>query len=248
MAFLENEPGADILLGMTLERYRYTQTFAKILEQMGEEADLLQDVNRELYDLLNPDALEGASLDMLGRVVGAVRGTMSDTPYRARIKSILSESNSGTPEQIIATVRGYTGVSTKSGIQYLPEYPAVYWIIDWQSNGVPQRLLDLVSPGGVQGLSGDFLTLTTGELLVTTEGEEILVVREDPVEGGSGYPADVTWDGGMGAIDPDTMVFTEEWPFRDGPGIGEYPDGGVGVIDPDLYTFTDGTYAEDQGG
>lgn len=248
MAFIENEPGAEILLGMTLERYRYTQTFAKLLEQMGEEADLLQDVNRELYDLLNPDALDGQSLDMLGRVVGATRGSLSDTPYRLRIKAALGESSSGTPEQIISAVRGYTGVTNPSGIEYIPEYPAIYWIVDWDSTGVPQRLLDVVSPAGVQGLSGDFLMLTTGELLQTTQGENILIVREDPEEGGAGYPADVVWDGGMGAVDPDTLVFTEAWPFRGTTGVGEYPDGGLGAIDPDLYTFTDGTYAEDQGG
>jgi len=61
-------------------------------------------------------------------------------------------------------------------------------------------------------------------------------------------PADNVWDGGMGAVDPDSMVIAVPWPFRDGTGVGEYPSGGMGSIDPNAYTFLDGTYAEDTGG
>lgn len=242
MAFIENPPGAEILHDIMLEQYKNTATLAELVKQLGDEADVLQDVNRELYVLLDPDAVDGVNLDVLGRIVECLRNGDSDAAYRPRIKSSLSDKNSGTPEQIMAAIKTITGSTT---VEYYPEYPAGYWIYATNQDLVTQDILDRLSPAGVQGFPMCILAMTTGELIKTTDTDEnVLLVGPCP---SIDFPLDMVWDGGSGPL-AGAVAFTEPWPFRTSDGIGEQPDGGTGPIDAYEFTFTDGTFAEDTGG
>ena len=208
---------------------------ARIIEMLAGEAQLLELAWQELLPLLNVDACEGTQLDVLGRICGVARSSMTDTAYRVAIKAAFQRNDSGTPEQIIATVKAATG-STK--VWYIPEYPAGYWII-CDGYGLTRELLELISPAGVLAFPFCYLSDAEDNLIRTATGDPILVVG--PCENNP-YPTDRVWDAGIGAAGAGTLA--EAWPFRDGTGIGQHPDAGVGPIDPQDYTFQDGTFAE----
>lgn len=236
-----------ILQDLFLEQYKESPKYAGIVQAFASEADKLEACMWEFAQLLDIDLMEGAQLDLLGKIAMVLReqadGTLTDAQYRLELKAAFRRRTSGSPEEIIQAVLEATGGTQ---VLYLPEYPAAFWILTDGPTPITDEFLKSISPAGVQPFQACYLALTTGELLETTEGDSILIVG--PCESGGEYPFDNVWDGGLGAVDPDEMVFTEAWPFRGTTGIGEYPDGGMGVVDPDLLTFTDGSYAEDIGG
>lgn len=240
------QPISDVgarLYTLLLEQYKYaradgSQTYvAQLLELLASETQLLEVVWQEFLPLLDVDTVEGAQLDVLGSIANTGRQHMSDPDYRVAIKAAFQRNDSGTPEQIIATVKAATG---SSEVWYIPEYPAGYWII-CNGHGLTRELLERISPAGVLAMPSCYLADAHGDLIRTARGEPILVVGpcEEEV-----FPVDNTWDAGVGALPADAGKLTQAWPFRDGDGIGERPDGGVGSIDPQGYTFTDGTFAE----
>lgn len=234
-------PVAEKLLSLLLEQYRDKARMTGIIQQIGEECDRLNVSAHELLYLYDLDTVTGVQLDVLGEIANEPRLGRTDEAYRAVLKVLFRTQVSGTPEDIIRSVKEYTGATS---VVYLPEYPAAFWIIS-DAPGLTVEFLERVSPAGVGAYPACFLADTTGELITDTTDDFILVVG--PCDAAK-YPTDRTWDGGVGTVNPDLMVFSDVWPFRDGSGIGEQPDGGLGSIDPLDYTFTDGTYAEDTGG
>lgn len=234
-------PVGDTLRRLLLEQYKDKPRMEGILAQIGVEADMLDVSNHELWNLYDIDLATGAQLDILGTIANEPRKERTDTEYRAVLKVLFRTQVSGTPEDVIRSVKEYTG---STSVVYIPEYPAAFWIIP-DAPGLTLEFLERVSPAGVGAYPACLLSLTTGELVETTAGDTILIVG--PCDAGT-YPADNVWDGGLGAVNPGDMVLTDPWPFRDGSGIGEYPDGGEGTIDPELFTFIDGSFADDTGG
>lgn len=225
------------------EQYKDSPNLMDLVAFIAEETDELLVANRELYDFYDVDAMGGVNLDILGRIVDVPRNGDTDADYRPRIKMGLATEVNGTPNEIIAIVKGvYKG----SFAEYVPEYPAGYFILT-DAPGLSVDALERISPAGVMAFPGCILTLSDGDPLVLDATQEYILLV-GPCFPTADYPPDEVWDGGVGAIDPDEYVLTQPWPFRDGDGIGSQPDGGLGQIDPILFTFTDGTYAEDLGG
>lgn len=210
---------------------------AGIIDLIAAEAQLLETALQELLPVLDVDAVGGVLLDTIGRIANTARGAMDDPAYRLALKAAFQRSDSGTPEQIISAVKQVTG---SAKVWYIPEYPAGYWII-YDGHGLAREYLEQISPAGVLAFPGCYLADAHDDLIRTATGEPILVVG--PCEG-TVFPEDRTWDGGVGAVDPDDFKLDEPWPFRDGTGVGQNPDAGVGPIVPSQYTFTDGTFAE----
>ncbi len=234
-------PVGDVLRQLLLEQYKDKPRMEGILAQIGVEADMLDSANHELWNIYDIDTAVGAQLDILGVIANEPRKERDDATYRAVLKVLFRTQVSGTPEDVIRSVKEYTGATT---VVYTPEYPAAFWITS-NAAGLTLEFLERISPAGVGAYPACLLSLTTGELIETTLGDTIFIVG--PCDAGV-YPTDSVWDGGFGAISPDDMVLSDPWPFRDGNGIGQYPDGGEGAIDPELFTFIDGTYADDTGG
>lgn len=238
-------PVGDTLRRLLIEQYKDKPRMEGILAQIGVEADMLDASNHELWNIYDLDTAIGAQLDILGTIANEARRGRTDAEYRALLKVLFRTQVSGTPEDVIRSVKEYTGATA---VTYIPEYPAAFWIIP-NAPGLTLEFLERVSPTGVGAYPACYLSLTTGELIETTDGESILVVGPcPPAPPPPMFPTDNVWDGGVGAGDPATRTIPEAWPFRDGDGVGEYPDGGLGAIDPSLYTFTDGSYADDTGG
>ncbi len=238
----------DELRDLILEQYKESGKYTGIIKAITEEADKLETARFELAKLLDIDAMIGAQLDLLGKIAVTPRlqsgVVLDDASYRLALKAAFRARYSGTPEEIISAVRSATD-STQ--VLYIPEYPAGFWILADGPIAIDQDFLERLSPAGVLPFLPCFLeTVEDAELIVDAHGSPILIVG--PCSDTVVYPEDNVWDGGLGPVDPDTMVFTEAWPFRGTNGIGEQPDGGMGEIDPHAFTFKDGTYAEDTGG
>lgn len=78
---------ADKAVGRAIERWRTKPAFVAWLRCYAEEA---QDLEEALWDVMIrrfPDYASGATLDMLGRIVGVGRDGRGDARYRARIKA-----------------------------------------------------------------------------------------------------------------------------------------------------------------
>lgn len=237
----------EILETLLLEQYKESPKYIGILQAVATEADRLEACLWEFIQLLDIDAMEGAQLDLLGKIAKCLRiqqgVVLDDVAYRVVLKAAFRARTSGTPEEIIAAVLDATQSTV---VSYLTEYPAAYWLIFDGSVAITQDYLERISPAGVLPFQACYLRDVFEDFIVDANGDSILVVG--PCVDASGYPADNVWDGQMGAIAPENMVFTDPWPFQDGTGIGEFPDGGNGAINPEDFTFLDGTYAEDTGG
>lgn len=236
-------PAAEEYLDIAHEQFRDAENLNSLISFIGEETDQLLVANRELYDFYDVDAMGGVNLDILGRIVDVARNGDTDPAYRPRIKMGLATEVNGTPNEIMAIVKGVYGGSFA---EYIPEYPAGFIILT-DAPGITVEAMERISPAGVMAFPGCILLLSDGDpLLLDATDEYILLVG--PCFPTADYPPDEVWDGGVGAVNPDEFVLTQPWPFRDGDGVGTQPDGGSGQIDPILFTFTDGTYAEDLGG
>lgn len=237
----------DELSALILEQYKESSKYVGIVQAIAAEADKIETAQGEMAYLLDIDKMIGAQLDLLGLIALTTREQegvlLDDVAYRLLLKAAFRTRNSGTPEEIISAVRQATGASQ---VVYIPEYPAAYWVLHDGAGSVTQEFLERITPAGVMPFQPCFLESTEGDLIVDAKGNPIMVVGPCPPD--IPYPEDVTWDGGLGAVDPDTMVFTEQWPFRGTDGVGEQPDGGMGEINPDKFTFRDGSYAVDLGG
>lgn len=219
MSFQEFNPvKAEEYLAIITQFYKETATVAEIVKFIGEQTEYLHGVDRELYDLLNIDAMAGYNLGVIGRIVGCDRDGSNDTGYRVKLKLALTLESSGTPEEIIASVRSITGASS---VIYIPEYPAGFWVIpNTGSEKLTQEELNRVSPAGVQAMLPCFLADAVGAAVVTADGDYILVVGPcdsgaEPegylvLDGGVGdasfVPEDLLVDGGVGSsADPDVV-------------------------------------------
>lgn len=240
----------QVLSELVLEQYKESPKYLGTLQLFAAECDRLETARWELSRLLAIDQMEGAQLDLLGKVGNAPTrsavGAATDADYRAVLRAAFRARISGTPEEIIEAVKS---ASRASSVLYIPDYPAGFWIISDGPVEITQAFLDSIAPAGVRANLPCYLSLENGDPLTLEDGDYILVRGPCPFEYPTQiFPEDRAWDGGVGAIDPGTAVFTEAWPFRDGTGVGEYPDGGSGLISPPIFTFTDGSYAEDTGG
>lgn len=236
-----------VLEPLIIEQYKESPQYLGILQLIAAEADRTETARWELANLLDIDAMSGVQLDLLGKIGNAPRlqagVLLNDATYRLALKAAFQARTSGTPEEIIAAVRSATNSAT---VVYIPEYPAAYWLL-WDGPGhLTEEFLTSISPAGVLPILPCFLSYTDGDTVELVSGGELLIIG--PCESPEPPPTLDAWDGGLGAVDPDTMVFTDPQAFRDSDGIGEYPDGGLGAIDPDVFTFTDGTWADDLGG
>ena len=150
---------------------------AGIIALISAEAQRYEIALQELLSLLDVSLVEGAQLDVLGRICQTGRAGASDAAYRASIEASISRASSGTAEQVIQAVKDFTGAAS---LEYAPEYPALFWISvsTSMSAGLIRALLDRVSPAGVQGLWADELVAADGSPVETANDSNIFVVHQ----------------------------------------------------------------------
>lgn len=216
MTWRVQRPTREALLGILYEQYKSSPNIIAIIEAVAERADILDDVEQELYGMLDIATATGATLDLLGSLVNVPRNGFSDDIYRARILGTAGASRSGTPEDIIATIKFLTG---STSVMYAPAYPAGFWAVPGKNGDrITQKFLDTISPAGVQALPPCFLIDARGAAIVDAASDYILVVGpcSDVIPEGD-Y---IIYDGGLDTTPPAESL--------------TIIDGGIDVVDPDF--------------
>lgn len=98
--------GAALLMRELRSKPRVAAVLAALMARV-------QDAESALWALLTDtlDTAVGAQLDQLGAVLGAGRGTLSDTDYRAVLRGVvLARRSRGTPADVCAVLRAMLGV------------------------------------------------------------------------------------------------------------------------------------------
>ena len=147
-------PVGDVLRHLLLEQYKDKPRMEGILAQIGVEADMLDDANHELWNIYDIDTAVGAQLDILGVIANEPRKERGDAAYRAVLKVLFRTQVSGTPEDVIRSVKEYTSAPT---VQYIPEYPAAFWVLLPSGFVITPVQLARVSPAGVSVHVGSWL-------------------------------------------------------------------------------------------
>ena len=225
MSWKSLAPYIDTLLPLVHEQYKTATNLLSIIEELGRQGDVLDAISQELYTIFDLELATGATLDILGRLANVARLGLADVQYRNAIRTVLGTQRSGTPEDIISTIKRVTGAAS---VEYIPAYPAGYWVIP-SSGGdkITQQLLDSLSPAGVQGYPPCFLVDARGAAIVDAHLSYILVVgpctdvgAAEPYtifDGGVGGGADFTTfdivDGGVGDAAPIDVIYD----FAGGP-------------------------------
>lgn len=170
-------PFFDTFLTLLFEQYKESPKIVGMLQAFAAEFDLLDQAQVEVAtEVLNIDQAVGAQLDMLGRIANLPRAGRDDEGYRAILRASFISRHSGAPDQIIGAIKSITG---STSVQYIPEYPAGYWVL-YDGIGLSQSYLNRLSPAGVQGMTGCYLSDTNLDIFVLADGEPILVVGPCP--------------------------------------------------------------------
>lgn len=166
----------EIVLTQFLDQTNYMGVVTMIAEEL-ELVDLAFTEIRTIFDL---NASTGAQLDLVGALVNEPRRGRSDVLYRASLEILTKTSASGTPEDVIAAVRGITGAD---GVHFVNEYPAHFWAlpVGGDPSLLTQAHLNRIAPAGVLGLLPCYLGLESppsgddNEAVLFDDGDWILI-------------------------------------------------------------------------
>ncbi len=138
--------------GLLITEFKTKPNIKGLAEIFGAKIQELEDALFQLFTLRGVDTAFGAQLDLLGAVVGVVRGGLNDTDYATAIRAeILLNVSSGTIQQILALMyTAFPGV-VFTGVE---EYPADFRIVAHSPLANPAQAGALVHsalPAGVGG-------------------------------------------------------------------------------------------------
>ena len=162
----------ELVQPYVLEQYKRSPNLLNFLRLLVSEFDDHETWLQELMGVYDLQTASGVQLDIIGAVLGAERAGRGDEPFRAELMVWVGTQLSGTPEDVIQTVADVTG---SSRVEYLPWYPAKYWLT-YNGRGLSAPLLNRISPAGVQGYPGCIWCDITGDAITTVDGDFILVV------------------------------------------------------------------------
>lgn len=168
------------LQALLLEQYKYRRSgtpsrISGMIGMVAAELNLCEQALQELLVAFDIQTAVGAQLDLLGKIFGAARGSLSDADYRGAIQSAAITSISGTQDQLIGYIRTLIGGSSPIRVQ--PAYPAkVYVYTDGGPiTGISQAQVNQAAPAGVAVILGDFRCTDDFVLRETDEGQQLLV-------------------------------------------------------------------------
>ena len=157
-----------------LEQYKQSTKLVGLIQLVMGMLDRCEAGLQELKTLFDLSIAIGAQLDLLGSLINNPRNGRTDNAYRLSLIQWFGAQRQGTPEDIIRQLLEITGASK---VEYIPEYPAGFWVVNWDRiNQVTQLQLDAMSPAGVQGFIGCLLVDANDDFIVDATGDYILVV------------------------------------------------------------------------
>jgi hypothetical protein len=134
---------------LLLQQYKDSENLNKILEIIFDSCQELETVFLQLKNILNIDSNSGASLDLIGDIVGQKRDGMEDTEYKKNLKfAIFKNSSRGFLFDVIKILKFITDANL---VVYSDNPPASYTIYT-DGQEIPENLhktMDNISASGV---------------------------------------------------------------------------------------------------
>lgn len=136
-------------LNLLLGQFREKENWEKFIKVIIEPLQELEYVYEDLLLEVSLDTSEGAQLDQLGQIIGALRGSLNDEDYRELLKFVAALNKSaGEPEFLISALKQLTSATI---VQLIEVFPAALFLY---TNGtiIPDNLrqkMDDLALGGV---------------------------------------------------------------------------------------------------
>jgi hypothetical protein len=134
---------------LLLQQYKDSENLNKILEIVFDSCQELETVFLQLKNILNIDSNSGASLDLIGDIVGQKREGMEDAEYKKNLKfAIFKNSSRGFLFDVIKILKFITDANL---VVYSDNPPASYTIYT-DGEEIPadlQKTIDNLSAAGV---------------------------------------------------------------------------------------------------
>lgn len=115
---------ADRMVDLLLQQFKSQPNFEALLRAWAITIQAVEDMLYDMFTKRQVDTAFGKQLDILGGIVGEVRNTRTDEPYRIAIKTkVLRNVSSGTPDSILLAFDLLTG-PTDQTFTFSESYPA----------------------------------------------------------------------------------------------------------------------------
>jgi hypothetical protein len=106
MALEEITNHGDLAVGLLLEQLKDEEKLEAFLRALVGPAQELEEVAHDLDTEMRLDNAVGEQLDMIGRIVNLLRGSLSDSEYRTRLRAhIRANRSEGTPDDLLEVLR-----------------------------------------------------------------------------------------------------------------------------------------------
>ena len=141
-------------LDLLVQQFKDKQKINDFLSCILEEAQVLEDAFKQLYELRSLDTAFGAQLDGLGDILALPRNGLDDEDYRIALKfQALLNASKGEPETLIEALKVFT---RSTDVQYFELYPAACYGYfnnpDYQVTDELDKKMDNLCAGGVKWL------------------------------------------------------------------------------------------------
>jgi len=167
---------------LLLEQYKWrTDTtpsrITNMISMLASEMNLVEDAIQELLTAFDMATAIGVQLDTLGAIFGApLRNGATDSAYRITVQTAALKATSGTPEQLIAAIRGVAGGVAPIILQEVQ--PAKVYAF-YGTGAIPgitvAQIRPSAVPAGVQLIFTDFRITDDGTVRVTDDLQTRLV-------------------------------------------------------------------------
>lgn len=166
MALAEKVDYSESGLNNLLPQFDSATRLRALVTSFLDEMAPTQDTAFQVRDETGLFTAIGVQLDIIGKLIGVLRGGLSDDAYREAIRGriALNRAN-GSPASLINLVRLVTG---SEDIAYAEYYPAEAHISVQGGDILPDNFLDLVTPAGV----GSYYSVAPSNRIVWTPSEE----------------------------------------------------------------------------
>lgn len=165
-------PSKTDLRSKLLNQYKDSANIGKMVDIVASRGDDVESMLMSIREAFVLDTAVGEQLEMKGALFNVDREGRSVEEYRLAIKLSNALRGYGTPEEIIEI---FLSIFNAPQAIYYPEYPASYWILSGLEELIDQSIIDRISPSGVRGRQGCFLSTALGVAIGDANDNEFIV-------------------------------------------------------------------------
>lgn len=172
--FTKVEDHAEQMVAHLIEYFRKPRN-SEIVRQVGSQVQDIENVIWQLFEAFDVDNATGATLDLLGAIVGERRDDRLDPDFRAAVRArILVNSSDGTIEDMLAVIKA---LAPSSAAKVWETYPAAirFDVYDAFSGASPETMARMLRQAKPAGVRFTFIPVDTDETMIWgTSGADLV--------------------------------------------------------------------------